>query len=54
MQVLMKVNAPGRGGAGQKIGAGKENGHSKENIRVPEKSLLPRRMGGNQQKGAPM
>jgi hypothetical protein len=57
--MLMKINAasgaepPGKFAA-NKIGAGKENGHSNLDYRVPARALLPRRMGGNQQKGEPM
>jgi hypothetical protein len=46
--VLMKVNAPTAAG---KADSQKKNGHSNFDYRVPARSLLPRRMGGNQQKG---
>jgi hypothetical protein len=49
--MLMKIKPPTTLALTGKPVAEKKNGHSKIENRVPARSLLPRRMGGNQQKG---
>jgi hypothetical protein len=49
--MLMKIKPPSTPALTGTAEPEKKNGHSKVEVRVPARSLLPRRMGGNQQKG---
>jgi hypothetical protein len=52
--MLMKIKPPSTAPLTLKPIPEKKNGHSKLDNRVSARSLLPRRMGGNQQKGEAM